>query len=138
MQDMIESAKRAANTAIERAAWEADKMRRASARQRDVELAQRERATLLEQVASLVLELESKGQLAPASLVALAQRLRVLDDEIRKGQADAQRIRAEAFTPGSISISVQHKGRDEVPCPSCGRPARRSAAFCSACGARMP
>jgi hypothetical protein len=137
MQDMIESAKRAANTAIERAAWEADKMRRASARQRDVELAQRERATLLEQLASLALELEGRGQLAPAALVALAQRLRALDGEIRNGQADAQRIRAEAFTPGSISINVQRKGRDEVPCPSCGRPVRRSAAFCSSCGARM-
>ena len=34
MQDMFENAKRVASTAVERAAWEADKVRRTSQRQR--------------------------------------------------------------------------------------------------------
>lgn len=137
MQDILENAKRAANGAIERAAWEADKMRRVSARQRELELAQRERVALLEQIASLAMELEGRGQLAPASLAALAQRLRALDGELRNGQADVQAIRNETYTPGSIAIGVQRRGQGAVTCPSCGRPSRGSAAFCSGCGARL-
>lgn len=137
MQDILDNAKRAANSAIERAAWEADKMRRIAARQHEVDLAQRERTTLLEQIASLALDLESRGQLAPTSLSALAQRLRTLDGELRNGQSDVQAIRNETYTPGSIAISVQRRGQGAVNCPSCGRPSRGSAAFCSSCGARL-
>lgn len=137
MQDILENARRAANGAIERAAWEADKMRRVAARQRELELAQRERAALLEQIASLAVELEGRGQLAPASLSGLAQRLRGLDGELRNGQAEVQAIRNETYTPGSVSVSVQRRGQAALTCSSCGRPSRGSAAFCSACGARL-
>jgi hypothetical protein len=149
MQDIIENAKRAANTAIERAAWEADKLRRVSARQREMELAQRERATLLEQLAQLAMDLESRGQLSPASLVALVQRLRTLEREVGQGQADMQAIRSETFTPGSVAITVTRRDAGasragagaspaaEVSCPRCGQRSRASATFCASCGARL-
>ena len=147
MQDIIENAKRAANNAIERAAWEADKLRRISARQREMELAQRERGTLLEQLAQLVLDLEARGQLSPASITALTQRLRTLDREVGQGQADIQAIRKETFTPGSVAITVTRRdagagagaGADSanVTCPRCGQHSRASAAFCASCGAKL-
>jgi predicted amidophosphoribosyltransferase len=142
MQDMFEQAKRVASTAVERAAWEADKLRRSSARQRDVELAQRERTALLEQLAATALDLEQRGQLE-GPLKALAQRLRALDGEIGRGKAEADAIRAEPFTPGSISISVTRSGAgsagsaDYGPCPTCGHRVRTSATYCSSCGARL-
>ena len=91
MQDIIENARRMASNAVERAAWEADKLRRASARQREIELAERERATLLDQIAHVVSELESRGQLNNATLSALAQRLRATRRRDRQWSHPRQR-----------------------------------------------
>lgn len=138
MQDMFENAKRAAASAVERAAWEADKLRRSGLRQHDAELALRERTALLEQLATTVVDLDKRGQLNSEPLRSLAQRLRGLDTEIARASADIRAIRDEVFVPGSISISVSRKGdRDTAPCSTCGQPVRRNAAFCSACGARQ-
>lgn len=138
MQDIFENAKRMANTAVERAAWEADRLRRSGARQRDVDIAQRERAALLEQLGSVVLDLDRRGQLTSEPLKAMAARLRTLDNEISKGQADARAIRMENFTPGTAPFSAhRNDAGDEIACPTCGKPTRGSAAFCSACGARL-
>jgi hypothetical protein len=140
MQDIFENARRMANNAVERAAWEADKLRRASARQREADLAERERTALLDQIARLVLDLDTRGQLGNASLSALAQRLRTLDSEIEHARSDVHDIRSESFTPGSVSISVVRRSSaagDDVTCRNCGQRSRGAAAFCSTCGARL-
>jgi hypothetical protein len=138
MQDMFEQAKRVASTAVERAAWEADKLRRSAARQHDVELAHRERAALLDQLAATALDLEQRGQLQ-GPMQALAQRLRTLDGEISRGKAEADAIRTEPFTPGSISINVSRTNTagSYAPCPTCGTRVRTTATYCSSCGARL-
>ncbi|MBF6592454.1 MAG: hypothetical protein IVW57_18240, partial [Ktedonobacterales bacterium] len=79
MQDLFENAKRAAGGAMERAAWEADKLRRGSARQHEVELMRRERAALVEQLAGVLLDLHARGQLPEGPLTTLAERLRAID-----------------------------------------------------------
>jgi hypothetical protein len=138
MQDIFENAKRVANTAVERAAWEADKLRRATARQREIELAQRERTTLVEQIASSLLDLDKRGQVTQEPLKMLAQRLRTLDNEVTHGQDEVKAIRNETFQPGTISISVTRQGIEEATaCPTCGKPTRSNASFCSNCGARL-
>ena len=137
MQDIIDNARRMASSAVERAAWEADKLRRASTRQREIELAERERGSLLDQIAHVVSELESRGQLNNATLSALAQRLRAIDDEIANGHTQVNDIRSESFAPGTVSVTVVRRS-DDVSCPKCGRTSHRGAAFCSACGARLP
>ncbi|MFI5271608.1 MAG: hypothetical protein ACHQ4H_01075 [Ktedonobacterales bacterium] len=157
MQDFIENAKRAANTAIERAAFEADKLRRGASRQREVELAQRERTTLLEQIASLLLELQARGEAVPQTLRQLAEHLRQLDGEIASGRADTESIRNEPYKPGSVQIQVTRNDVNAsapptpvarvtpvpvapvatVPCVTCDQPVRVGAAFCASCGARM-
>lgn len=138
MQDMFEQAKRAASQAVERAAWEADRMRRINARQRDADLAERERAALLDQLGSVLLDLDQRGQLTQPALKALAQRLTQLRDEIGRVKGDIQAIRKESFAPGTVSIQVNRAGAaDTEPCPTCGQPVRKSAAYCSACGARL-
>jgi hypothetical protein len=149
MQDMFENAKRVASNAVERAAWEADKVRRTSARQREIDLLKRERTAVVEQLAGVLLDLDRRGELTQGSLQTIAARLRALDGDINHGEADVTAIRNEAFVPGTISISVQRKddpnalapsdpnSGSHMACPSCGRSVRRSAAFCSACGARL-
>lgn len=154
MQDFIEQAKRVAGSAVERAAWEAEKVRRANARQHELDLLAKERAALIEQLAGVILDLDRRGQLPEGPLKILAERLRTLDADLARGTADVQSIRNEAFVPGSISISVHKRGdqhqagngsnmsaptsaADMVRCASCGSLSRRGAAFCAQCGARL-
>lgn len=143
MEDLFQQAKRAAGTAMERAAWEADKVRRAAAKQKELDLLQRERTTLSEQLVNLVLDLERQGKLPEGPITPVAQRLRAIADEVSAGQAEVQHIREEPFVPGSITVSVQRKGGTSgvpeatAPCPTCGRPVRTSASYCPACGARL-
>ena len=138
MQDIVEAAKRAANVVAERAAWEADRLRRLTSRQKEVDLAKRERGTLLEQVARTMLDLESRGQLTQEPLLALARRLKELDREIETGSTAVQTMRLESYrssAPGP-AIGAPRGGR-ELTCPTCHRPVRDDAAFCSACGTRL-
>ncbi|HEY1387241.1 MAG TPA: zinc-ribbon domain-containing protein [Ktedonobacterales bacterium] len=146
MQDMFENAKRVASTAVERAAWEADKVRRTSARQREIDLLKRERSAAVEQLAGVLLDLDRRGELTQGPLVAIAARLKALTDDVNRGESEITAIRNETFVPGTISINVQRKDDPNAPppsssthttCPSCGRSVRRSAAFCSACGAKL-
>lgn len=155
MQDMFESAKRMAGTAVERAAWEADRMRRVNERQREVDLLQKERAAVVEQLAGVLLDLERRGELPAGPLQALAARLRTLSADMNKGLAEVQAIKAEQFVPGTVTVSVQRKDSQQdsqqdsqsVPsssasaartsCPTCGASVRRGAGFCPSCGARL-
>lgn len=150
MQDMFENAKRVASTAVERAAWEADRVRRTSARQREIDLLKRERSAVVEQLAGVLLDLERRGELTQAPLQAIATRLRTLTDDVNQGDTDITAIRNETFVPGTISINVQRKDdpntipskpavtpSSTIACPSCGRSVRRSAAFCPACGTKL-
>lgn len=145
MQDFVEAAKRAAANAAERAAWEANRLRRINARQHDVELAQRERGALLEQMAGISLDLDRRGQLTQEPLRALVQRLRSLDQEIASAASEVQAMRGETFKPGAPSAPAPavrpspaaQAAAGEHPCPTCGEPVRNSANFCSACGTRL-
>lgn len=144
MQDIVDAAKRAANVVAERAAWEADRLRRLTARQKEIDLAKRERATLLEQVARTMLDLESRGQLTQEPLLALSRRLRELDQEIANSSNAVQSVRAESYRAGAPGAAGgaqpavgAPRGARETACPTCHRPVRDDAAFCSACGTRL-
>lgn len=138
MQDFLENAKRKASAAMDRAAWEADKLRRSSARQKEVDLAQRERVTLLDQLAQMVLDLDTQGALNDSRLRALADRLRSLDGEITRGQSDVQTIKNEPYgsSPTKTPEPRQVATVTEV-CTTCGKPIRGGATYCPACGARQ-
>lgn len=138
MQDFLENAKRKASAAMDRAAWEADKVRRSAARQKEVDLAQRERVTLLEQMAQMVLDLDKQGALSDSRLRALADRMRSLDGEISRGQADVQTIKSEAYgsSPTTTAAPRQVATITEV-CTTCGKSIRGGATYCPSCGARQ-
>ncbi|HKV83252.1 MAG TPA: zinc ribbon domain-containing protein [Ktedonobacterales bacterium] len=142
MQDFLENAKRKASAAMDRAAWEADKLRRGSARQKEVDLAQRERVTLLEQMAQMVLEMDKQGTLTDQRLRALADRMRSLDGEIARGQADVQTIKNEPYGQQANGASASTSAPRQVAsitelCSTCGQPIRAGAVYCPGCGARQ-
>lgn len=137
MQDLFENAKRVANSAVERAAWEADRLRRSTTRQHDIEVAQRERSALLDQLANVVLDLERRGQLTQPPLEALAQRLKALEDEVNRAQVDLLTIRKEAYPSAPTGAGVHASIEETEPCPTCHQLNRKTAAYCNNCGARL-
>ncbi len=147
MQDMFENAKRVASTAVERAAWEADRVRRTSARQREIDLLKRERSAAVEQLAGVLLDLERRGELTQAPLQAIAARLRTLTDDVNQVTPTSQRFAMRRSCPARSASTCSAKtiptrcqrppASSTIACPSCGRSVRRSAAFCSACGAKL-
>jgi hypothetical protein len=145
MQDFVEAAKRAAASAADRATWEMNRRQRAYTRQREVDLARRERGTLVEQVAHLVLQLDANGKLNEPSLHALCERLRTLESEIATGADEVRHINQQAYAPGAAASPLQSARParvpaarpGEYPCPTCGKPVKDAAAFCSSCGTRL-
>jgi hypothetical protein len=145
MQDFVEAAKRAAASAADRASWELSRRQRALSRQHEIDLARRERGTLVDQILHLVLQLDAGGKLTDSSLHALCARLRTLDAEIATGERDVRQINNEPYTPSSgssvprpaPSLRAPAAQSGEYPCPTCGQPAKQSAAFCSSCGTRL-
>jgi hypothetical protein len=145
MQDIVEAAKRAAASAADRASWEINRRQRATARQHDIELARRERSTLMDQILHLVVQLDAQGKLTDPSLHALCSRLRALDGDIASGEREVRQINAQQYAPGSMlngpGPSSASRARatlpGEHPCPTCGQLVKDSAAFCSSCGTRL-
>lgn len=137
MQELFENAKRVANSAVERAAWEADRLRRSTARQHDIDVAQRERSALLDQLANVVLDLERRGQLTQAPLQSLAQRLKALEEEVNQAQVDLLAIRKEAYPTAPTGPVMGASIEETEPCPTCKQLNRKTAAYCNNCGARL-
>ena len=145
MQDFVEAAKRAAASAADRASWELSRHQRAMSRQHEVDLARRERGTLVDQIVHLVLQLDGAGKLTDTSLHALCVRLRTLDTEIASGEREVRQINNQPYTPGAAPGQQQAAPTSrapaplpgEYPCPTCGQTVKQSAAFCSSCGTRL-
>jgi hypothetical protein len=144
MQDFVEAAKRAAASAADRASWELSRRQRAAARQHDIDLARRERGTLVDQIVHVVLQLDANGKLTDQSLHALCTRLRTLDADVIAGEREIHQINAQQYTPGAGATPQPGQPArapsalpGEHPCPTCGQPVKGMAAFCSSCGTRL-
>ena len=136
MQDMFDNAKRAAGAMVSRAAWEAERTQRISAIQRELGLLQRERASLLDQLASAVVELSRRREAMPPALKAIADRLATMEDEVRRAQTAIQTIQSEKYQPTAAPYSVSVSGPEKA-CATCGGRMPATARFCSSCGARL-
>lgn len=136
MQDMFDNAKRAAGAMMSRAAWEAERTQRIGAIQRELGLLHRERNSLLDQLASAVVEMSRRGEAMAPALKAIADRLAAMEDEVRRAQTAIQTIQSEKFQPTAAPYSVAVTGA-EKPCATCGARMPVSARFCSSCGARI-
>ncbi|MDE3229655.1 MAG: zinc-ribbon domain-containing protein [Chloroflexota bacterium] len=136
MQDMFDNAKRAAGAMMSRAAWEAERTQRIGAIQRELGLLQRERASLLDQLAGTVTELSHRNEPMQPALKAIADRLAAMESEVKRAQAAIQTIQSEKYQPMAAPYSVGVAGPEKA-CPTCGARMPTSARFCSSCGARL-
>lgn len=156
MQDMFDTAKRAAGNAVGRAAWEMDKVQRINAQQHELDLLMREHATLIDQIAGVILDLEKRGLITQTALKVVAEQLRKVRQQIDQARAAIESIRTEPFVPGAVTIGVQRADPGATaptpavsvmaspvgpitltPCPRCKQPTTSTASFCSACGMRL-
>lgn len=137
MQDMFDSARRAAGAVVGRAAWEAERTQRISAVQREIGLLQRERSALLDQLAGTVTDLVRRGEPMSSALKAIADRLVTMDDEFKRAHSAIQNIQNERYQPGAAPYSISPAGPERL-CPTCGAHMPTSARFCSSCGGRLP
>ncbi|HEX8733017.1 MAG TPA: zinc-ribbon domain-containing protein [Ktedonobacterales bacterium] len=136
MQDMFDNAKRAAGAMMSRAAWEAERNQRIAAIQRELGLLQRERASLLDQLAGTVTELSRRNEPMQPALKAIADRLAAMEGEVKRAQAAIQTIQSGKYQPTAAPYSVGVAGPEKA-CPTCGARMPTSARFCSSCGARL-
>lgn len=136
MQDMFESARRAAGAVVGRAAWEAERTQRISAIQREIGLLQRERSALLDQLATTVVDLARRGQQIPSELHAIADRLNAMDGEFKRAQTAITTIQNERYQPSAAPYAVSVAGPERI-CPTCGAHMPTTARFCSSCGGRL-
>ncbi len=136
MQDMFESARRAAGAVMGRAAWEAERTQRISAIQREIGLLQRERSALLEQLATTVVDLARRGQQIPSEVRAIADRLTAMDGEFKRAQTAVTTIQNERYQPGAAPYAVSVAGPERI-CPTCSAHMPATARFCSSCGGRL-
>ncbi len=117
---------------------------------------QREHATLVDQVAGVVINLQQRGLITQNQLKVVAEQLAKVRADIDKARADIEAIRNEPYVPGSVSISVQRNDPGATmptpavstisgpgapitfsPCPRCKQPTPSTASFCSSCGMRL-
>lgn len=136
MQDMFDSAKRAAGAVMSRAAWEAERTQRIGAIQRELGLLQRERSSLLDQLAATVIDLARRNEPMPPALKALADRLAAMEDEVKRARTAIQAIQTEKYQQNAAPYSVGVAGPEKA-CPTCGARMPTTARFCSSCGGRL-
>src|ERR1051326_5832111 len=151
MSDFIESAKQALGRGMSRVSWEADKLRRANAKQSEVNTLKQDRDQIILDFSNTVLTMYRQGQLTDPKLGQYCERILEIEsemttkaseleqirDEIYPGQQEAKASAGRSSSAGSNARSAnQSTGTSAgasrsagssgitVACPTCGEPVR--------------
>jgi hypothetical protein len=137
----------------ERAAFEADRLRRSTQAQSTLRALQRDLEAQMAVIGEEVVALYDAGSLTQPELLALCPRIDELRAQIQAQEAEVERIRQEEppadadeepVPPSEAAAAVQAVP-DEAPasapqgslCPSCGSPLPADVRFCPECGANV-
>jgi RNA polymerase subunit RPABC4/transcription elongation factor Spt4 len=111
-----------------RAAFEADKLRRANQVQSEISALRRQISRHATQLSNRALELYRNGELAHADLVAECEPIVSLEDEIAEKQRRVEEIQRERMREEAAPAAG-------LTCQECGTAMPEGASFCPACGA---
>lgn len=164
MSDFIETAKQKIGKGINRVSWEADKLRRANAKQGEVNKLKQERDQIIVDFSNTVLTMYRQGVLTDPQLRQYCERILEIEGEMTTKSAELEKIRDEMY-PGApdanssmgnaggatsssrganqaagASAGAGRAGRSSgttVPCPTCGEPVRAQALYCNKCGTKL-
>jgi hypothetical protein len=162
MSDFIETAKQKIGKGISRVSWEADKLRRANAKQGEINTLKQSRDQVIVDFSNTVLTMYRQGTLTDPQLRQYCERILELEREMTTKSAELEQIRDEMYPgapdaragmgnsagttanqpSGASAGSAAGAGRagraaGTVPCPTCGEPVRAQALYCNKCGTKL-
>ncbi|HEU5368063.1 MAG TPA: hypothetical protein VFU69_06350, partial [Ktedonobacterales bacterium] len=100
MSDFIETAKQKIGKGISRVSWEADKLRRANAKQGEVNKLKEERDQVVVDFSNTVLTMYRQGTLTDPQLRQYCERILEIEREMTTKSAELEQIRDEMY-PGA-------------------------------------
>jgi hypothetical protein len=137
----------------ERAAFEADRLRRSTQAQSALRALQRDLEAQVAAIGKEVVALYDAGALTQPELLALCPRIDDLRGQIEAQEAEVERIRQEEppadpdaeQEPPSEAVAPVETESDQIPsaapqsglCPSCGSPLPADVRFCPECGTNV-
>ncbi|HLV99551.1 MAG TPA: zinc ribbon domain-containing protein [Ktedonobacterales bacterium] len=156
MSDFIETAKQKIGKGINRVSWEADKLRRANAKQGELNTLKQDRDQVILDFSNTVLTMYRQGSITDPQLRQYCERILDIEQSMTTKAAELEQIRSEMY-PGapdaranmggsansaSASSSVNQspeagRGTGMTPCPTCGEPVRTRALYCNKCGTKL-
>ncbi len=159
MSDFIETAKQKIGKGISRVSWEADKLRRANAKQGELNTLKQDRDQVVLDCSNTVLTMYRQGSITDPQLRQYCERildieqtmttkaaeLEVIRSEMYPGAPDARSSAGGAANPaatGGAANQASGAGRagratGTTPCPTCGEPVRSRALYCNKCGTKL-
>lgn len=157
MSDFIETAKQKIGKGISRVSWEADKLRRANAKQGEVNKLKEERDQVVVDFSNTVLTMYRQGTLTDPQLRQYCERILEIEREMTTKSAELEQIRDEMYPgapdaragtnagsrtanqPPRASAGAGRAGNaaGTMPCPTCGEPVRAQALYCNKCGTKL-
>src|SRR5215813_12992276 len=99
MSDFIETAKQKIGQGINRVSWEADKLRRANAKQSEINSLKQDRDQVIVDFSNTVLTMYRQGTLTDPQLRHYCERVLELESEMTTKVAELEQIRTEMY-PG--------------------------------------
>lgn len=159
MSDFIETAKQKIGKGINRVSWEADKLRRANAKQGEMNTLKQDRDQVILDFSNTVLTMYRQGSITDPQLRQYCERILDIEQTMTTKAAELEQIRSEMY-PGapdarssmggaansaSASSSANQssgagrasRATGTTPCPTCGEPVRARALYCNKCGTKL-
>ncbi|HLL79073.1 MAG TPA: zinc ribbon domain-containing protein [Ktedonobacteraceae bacterium] len=106
MSDFVESAKNIVSSAVSRTSWQAQKQLRVRAKQGEIDQLIEQRQHLLDELASIAMNLYQQGKLSDAQLSRLCASIQELDSDVQNHQAQLQEIKSEQYNPTQFAPSA--------------------------------
>lgn len=106
MSDFVESAKNIVSSAVSRTSWQAQKQLRVRAKQGEIDQLIEQRQHLLDELASIAMNLYQQGKLSDAQLSRLCASIQELDHDVQNHEVQLQEIKSEQYNPNQFAPSA--------------------------------